>query len=516
MTICAYGDKYMLKAKFVCAAVLLLFMPMPAVLAEDVRLVMPFSPGDRLDPAFGYVGWYMRQAGVYETVFSYDENMNLIPELASGYDLIGDTEWNIYLREGVSFHDGTPFNADSVIYSINRVKNDPENRWYDQYDFVESISKVDDYTVKIVTKEPYAPTLSILADIRTASIVSPAAEDLDYDPTGTGPFKFESYENDVSLSLIRNENYWNGPVKADGAVVYYIKEPETRALMLEADEVDIAWSIPAQWYETIEDKPNTKMVSKETMRTYFMFVNTEKSPLDKPEVRQAINYAINREELVDTALEGVAGVPAKGFWPSNYPWSANDEIEGYPFDQEKAKALLESAGLVWDGEAWLYDGEPFELSIKTYTSRPANVPSAEVIAVQLEDIGIKTTVEPLESAAIKADMSDGNYDLALYAYGVASNGDPNCFVSQQFLSTGTEAGWTRYSGLDDLIEEGKTTLDQDGRQNIYTDIQEQVVEDSPEMYLFYDKLLVGLNDRVEGFEIYPNEITILTKDVYVD
>ncbi len=505
----------MLKYKILCIWMLLLLTPIPAVVAEDIRLVMPFSPGDRLDPAYGYVGWYMRQAGICETLFSYDVDMELVPELATGYDLVGDTEWNIYLREGVTFHDGTPFNADAVVSSINRVREDPDSRWYDQYDFVDSISAVDDHTVKIVTKEPYAPTLSVLADIRLASMVSPAADDLDNNPVGTGPFKFESYENGVSLSLVGNEDYWNGPVKSEGAIVYYIRQPETRALKLEADEVDIAWAMPAQWYETIDDDPDTKIVSKETMRTYFMFVNTEKPPLDKVEVRQAINYAINREELVDTALEGVAGVPAKSFWPTIYPWSANEELEGYPFDPDKAKDLLEDAGLSWDGEAWLYDGEPFEITINTYTSRPANVPSAEVIAVQLENIGIKTTVKPLQSAAIKADMSDGNYDLALYAYGVAANGDPNYFVSQQFLSTGKEAGWTRYSGIDDLIEEGITTLDQDDRMDIYTDIQEQVLEDSPEMYLFYDKLLVGVNDRVKGFEIYPNEITILTKDVYI-
>ncbi|HII06479.1 MAG TPA: hypothetical protein HA349_03960 [Methanotrichaceae archaeon] len=99
-----------------CIAMLLLLVPMPAAVAEDVRLVMPFSPGDRLDPAFGYVGWYMRQAGIYETLFSYDEEMKLVPELATEYELESDTEWIIHLREGVKFHDGAPFNADAVMY----------------------------------------------------------------------------------------------------------------------------------------------------------------------------------------------------------------------------------------------------------------------------------------------------------------------------------------------------------------------------------------------------------------
>lgn len=493
----------------------LLLAPMPAAFAEDLRLVMPFSPGERLDPAFEYAGWYMRQAGVYETLFGYDTEMNLVPELAEGYELASETEWIVHLREGVVFHDGTPLNADAVIYSIDRVKNDPENRWYDQYSFVDSVSVIDEYTIKIVTKVPYAPTLSTLADIRFACIVSPAAEDLDEEPVGTGPFKFTSYEKDVSLTLDKNENYWNGPVKSDGAIVHYISQPETRALMLEGDEVDIAWAIPAQWYETIEDDPATKVVSKDTMRTYFMFVNTAKPPLDKMELRQAISYAIDRQELVDTALEGVAGTPAKSFWPSNYPWSSNDDLEGYPYDPDKVKELLEDAGLTWSDDTWLYEGEPFELSIITYTSRPANKPSAEMIAAQLERIGIKTKVETLEAAAIRSAMSDGSYDLSLYAYGVATNGDPDYFVSQQFLSTGIEAGYTRYSGIDDLIEKGRTTHDKEEREGIYRDIQERVLQDSPEIFLFYDRMLVGISERVEGFEIYPSEMPVLTEDVYV-
>jgi len=500
--------------KYIICLTILLMMPV-TVIADDLRMVMQHLPGQNLDPAYDYSGWYTREAGIYETLFSYDEDMNLVPELATGYEMSSDTEWIIHIRQGVTFHDGSPLNADAVISSLNRVKDDSENRWHDRYDFVDSITAIDDYTIKITTKEPYAPTLSALADVRIASIVSPNADDLENHPVGTGPFKFVSYEPDVSLTLKKNENYWNGTVKADGAIISYISQPETRALMLEGGEVDIAWALPAQWYDTIESNPSMKVVSKDTMRTYFLFVNTAKAPLDNVKVRQAISYAIDRDELVDTALEGVAGTPAKSFWPSNYPWSANDELEGYTYDPEKAKKLLKEAGLTWDGKAWSYEGETFKLTIKTYNNRPANKPSAEAIATQLGKIGIETSVETLESAAITSDMSNGNYDLALYAYGVATSGDPDYFVSQQFLSSGTEAGYTRYSGIDDLILKGRSTLDEDERLEIYKEIQEKVLEDSPEIFLFYDKMLVGVNDKVEGFEIFPNEITILTDQLHL-
>ena len=503
--------KYMISILF---ASIMLLMSLSAM-AGEVRLVMQHLPGDNLDPAFDYAGWYVREAGIVETLFSFDQDMKLIPELATGYEMASDKEWIINLRKGVVFHDGTPFNADAVIYSLRRVMDDPENKWHDRFDFVDSIAALDDYTIKITTKETYAPTLSALADVRIASIVSPAAKDLKNHPVGTGPFKFVSYEPDVKLVLEKNENYWKGPVKADGATISYISQPETRALMLEGGEADIVWALPAQWYETINDASSTIVISKDTMRTYFMFVNTAKPPLDKVQVRQAISYAIDREGIVKTALEGVAGTAAVGFWPSYYPWSANDELDGYPYDPEKAKELLQEAGLTWDGQKWLYEGQPFELVIKTYTSRPANKPSAELVASQLGKIGIKTSVTTLEGAAITSDMSKGDYDLALYAYGTATNGDPDYFVSQQFLSTSTEAGYTRYSGIDDLILKGRSTLDEKERMDIYKQIQERVLADCPEIFLFYDRMMVGVSDNVEGFEIYPNEITILTDKVNV-
>jgi len=492
----------------------MLLVPLSA-LAGDVRLVMQHLPGENLDPSFDYSGWYVRESGIVETLFAYDQDMNLVPELATGYEMVSDKEWLISIRQEVQFHDGTPLDADAVVYSLHRVMDDPENKWHDRFDFVDSITAQDEYTVKITTKEAYAPTLAALADVRIASIVSPNAKDLEKHPVGTGPFKFVSYEPDVKLVVEKNENYWKGPVKADGATVSYISQPETRALMLEGGEADIVWALPAQWYDSIENAANTKVVSKDTSRTYFLFVNTAKPPLDKVEVRQALSYAIDREEIVDSALEGVAGTPAKSFWPSTYPWSANDEVEGYSYDPEKAKELLEEAGLTWDGKAWLYEGQPFELVIKTYTSRPANKPSAELVASQLGKIGIKTSVTTLEGAAITSDMSKGDYDLALYAYNTATSGDPDYFVSQQFLSTGTEAGYTRYSGVDDLILKGRSTLDETERMKIYKQIQEKVLNDCPEIFLFYDRMMVGVSDKVEGFEIYPNEITILTNNVFV-
>jgi peptide/nickel transport system substrate-binding protein len=481
-----------------------------------ITAAMMFSE-ETLDPAVRWTGWYVRRAGIYETLFANDENMVLTPELATGYKRVSDTEWEISLREDVTFHDGTPFNADAVVYSFERGVLDESNSRHTEYDFIDSVEKKDDYTVTITTEEAYAPTIATLTD-PLVSIVSPNVVDPSTEAGGTGPFKLVKFEPKVSLSMIRNDNYWGGPVKLESAIFEIIQEPQTRAYMLEAGEVDMARGIPQAEADIIDGKSDLDVISKETLRTYFMYVNTEKAPLNDVKVRQAINYAIDRDQIVETALEGVGGVPAKSVFPSVMQWSANDDLEGYLHNQTEALSLLADCGITdTDGDGWLdYDGSPFELSIKTYTTRPECPPTAEVIVTQLRDIGITASVQILESAALTADMKAGNYDLALYAWCVAPTGDPDYFLSKHFESTGYYTGWTGYSNpeVDQLIEQGRTTFDDDTRWDYYKQVQEQILVDSPKIFVFYLNELVGLNTGVKGYVIYPNEITFLTKDMY--
>ncbi|MDD3043102.1 MAG: ABC transporter substrate-binding protein [Methanosarcinaceae archaeon] len=485
---------------------------------NPLKVVMIFGPSDSLDPAYKWVGWYVRCAGIYETLFAYDEDMQLVPELASEYEQLNSTAWKISLRPDVRFHDGSPFNADAVVHSINRVL-DPENSRYSQYEFIASVSKLDELNVLIRTKEPYAPTIASLTD-PLLSIVSPNASDPAHSPVGTGPFRFESYEEGIRLTVVRNEAYRNGAVLLKGASIEYVPDPITRTLRLQAGEADIVRGIPETEVELINEAPELEVLSRETLRTAFMYVNTRKAPLDNVKVRQALNYGLNREEIVRTALEGVGGVPAEGIFPSTLPWSSNERLEGYTHDPEKAKALLAEAGISdTDGDGWLeYAGKPFTLNIRTYDKRPELKPTAEVMASQLEAIGIKTEVLIRETGALSADVSDGNYDLALYAWGVAPTGDPDYFLSLHFESSGKQAGWTGYSSseVDEWIRLGRSSQDPEERQACYDKVQKKVLEDSPEIFVFYYTELVGENTKVKGYRIYPNEISFLTKDISLE
>ena len=472
---------------------------------------------ETVDPAVGWTGWYVRKAGIYETLFANDENMVLTPELATGYDQVSDTEWEISLREDVTFHDGTPFDADAVVDAFERGVLDESNTRHTEYDFIDSIDKKDDYTVTITTEEAYAPTIASLTDPVT-SIVSPNVVDPGTEGGGTGPFKLVEFEPKVSLSMIRNDDYWGGQVKLESAIFEIIPDPQTRASMLEAGDVDIARCIPSAEADIIDGKSDLDVISKETLRTYFMYVNTKKAPLNDVKVRQAINYAINRDQIVETALEGVGGVAAISVFPWIMPWSANEALEGYLHNQTEALSLLADCGITdTDGDGVLdYDGSPFEITIKTYTKRPECKPTAEVMVEQLKDIGIKASVEIRDTSTLSDEVKTGNYDLALYAWGVAPSGDPDYFLSRHFESTGNEAQLTGYSNteVDGWLDAARTTFDYDTRWDYYKQVQEQILEDSPEIFVFYLNELDGLSTGVKGYVIYPNEITFLTKDMY--
>lgn len=482
-----------------------------------LRVAQTFGPSNTLDPAHNWYGWYMRQAGIYQTLFSFDENMEMVPELAVGYEAVNDTAWKITLRDGVLFHDGTSMNADAVVYSINRVLN-PDNSRSGQYDFIEDVYAIGDSEVMLITHEPYAPTIASLTD-PIVSIISPQIDDISRKASGTGPFMLESFIPNTRLVVTKNENYWGAEPKIDRAIIEYVRDPMTRSMKLEAGEVHLADNIPGSEVARLNAKDSINILSEETPRTALMFVNTNREPLNDVRVRQAISYAINRQQVVDTALEGVGGTPAVGLFPSIFKWSGNDELEPYTHNPEKALELLKQAGIEdTSGDGLLeYNGEPFSIKITTHTGREELRPVAEVMAIQLNDIGIKSRAVILESGAVNADLNNGDFDLVLQSWGVAPTGDPDYFLNQHFASGNTYTRWTGYSNsdVDKWLELGRTTSDEDQRMEYYYNVQKQIHEDCPELFVFYYNKINGVSDNVEDYVIYPNDVTFLTENIYL-
>lgn len=487
---------------------------------SSLSIVMNFGPdkgGGSLDPANGWGGWYVRQAGIYETLFYGDENMEIKPELATGYTQVSDTLWQITLRDDVWFHDGTKMDADAVIFSLNRAIDPSNDRSYEYY-FIKDIRKTGDYTIEIETTEPYAPFIASLID-PIMSVVSPDIVDADTQPVGTGPYAFVSYEDGAYMDLVANDNYWGGKVKSENLHVVYNTDGTARTLMLKSGDVDIAKDILPSEYAALESSPDTDVKSKETLRAYFIYINGHKAPFDDARVRQALYYALDRQEIVDTALEGVAGSPAAAMFTNTMPWNANDKVGQYEHNPEKALALLTEAGITRGDDGKLYyNGEPFTFEIQTYPNRAALPAALEVIAAQWEDLGIDVVTKIADTSAIKADVKSGAYDMTLQTWNTAPTGDPDYFLSSNFLSTGTYAStWLNYSNpqVDEWILDARATFDQDKRAELYDDVQVQIMEDAPMIFVFYAVENDATGSDVSGFQIYPNDYTFVTKDIAV-
>lgn len=473
------------------------------------------SSDNSYDPAYAWDGWKPVQYGIYETLFFFDKNMQLSPKLATGYQKISDTKFEIELRKNVTFHDGTPMNADAVIYSLERVIN-PENTRSSEYSFIKEIKKVNDTAILIQTTEPYPALIPSLSDPITA-IVSPENQQLYSHPIGTGPYIFVSSVGGArDIYLKKNPHYWGGEVGCDNIHILVNTDGLTRVFMLKSGKADIIQDVIATEYNTILSD-NYKIISTPSLRQYFLIVNTEKEPFNDIRVRQALSYAIDREEVIKTALEGVGGIRAVGIFPDVLSWNANDGLERYNYHPEKARNLFADAGITeGDDGKLMYKGKPFTIEITTYTMRSYLRETAEVIAAQLEKLGITVNIRLVDRS--EPIMNKGDFQLSLYSQVTAPTGDPGYFFETYILSSSPYAQkWFHYANknTDEMIREAKSTYDKEKRKEIYDKLQEMLQYEAFIINIFTGKESSAMKSSVTGFVEYPYEYTYITKDITI-
>lgn len=482
--------------------------------SQEKALTFVFNQGpateNNFDPAQGWDGWYIHQAGVYETLFYYDKDMVLTPKLAESYKTLSDTKWEIQLRKGVVFHDGTPFNADAVIFSYNRVL-DPSNSRSAEYSFISDVRKTGEYTIVIETTEPYAPTIASLVD-PVMSIVSPNIINAASNPVGTGPYAFVSASSGAKdIYLKKHTEYWGGNVGCDTIHIIVNADATARTMLIKSGEADIVRDPTASEYQVLESG-DTYISSTESLRGYFLIINEGRAPFDNVNVRKALSYALDRQEIVDTALEGVKGTPAIGIFSNSLSWNANDKILHYDYNQEKALSLLAEAGITKGADGKLiYNGKPFTIEIITYTSRAALPASLEVIAAQYEKLGITVNIKHMDKTETAMNAED--FDMSLYSAVTAPTGDPDYFLSSYVLSSSRNAKtWSHYANpqVDEWILEARISMDNNVRRDLYDKIQMEIQNEAVYIPVFFGVEGCALSDAVSGFAVYPNDYTYVT------
>jgi peptide/nickel transport system substrate-binding protein len=475
----------------------------PAGSTEGYDLVIAIeNPIDHFDPQWTYVSSHAPAwACVFDTLLWRDKDMNIIPWLATSWEKLSDTEWVLELRQDVKFHNGEPFNAETVKYNVERATAEGFQRWA----FLAPLAGaevLDDYTVKISTK---APTPTFLALMTMFFMVPPeytkevGSEGLTAHPVGTGPFKFVEYVPDSYTLLERNDEWWNGKHQFKTVKWLDIPETSTRMAALRAGEVDIARNVPPDEVANLDSMPDLKVVSVAGIRTPYiaMFPDSPMGggePLNDLRVRQALNYAIDVDAIIEHLLAGRGSRVSTLMTPALLGY--DPALQPYEYDPEKAKALLAEAGYP--------DGFTIQYEVAYNMPGPKPVEISTAIADYLAQVGIKVDLLVRDMATMQEKQRNRTWaPLAMWTYG-ASTLDPDSKFWGPF-STGGTMHFISPPELNDLIDRGRTEMDGTKRAEIYKELQTMVHDMALTIPLFAQHDIYAGRESIE-FDPWPNEI----------
>ncbi len=470
--------------------------------ATDQTLVIARqSDANNLDPHFisAINAASVVHHNVYEGLVQRDDNMAFKPMLATEWKQLDDVTWEFKLRQGVSFHDGTPFNAEAVKATFARVRDEKvASPRASQFKMLSEIKVVDDYTVQFKLAYPYSPLLSILAN-HEGSIISPKAieqygKDLSKHPVGTGPFVFESWTPGQEIVLVNNDNYWGEKVKFKKAVFKVVPEDTTRVAMVETGEAHIAEPLPVTEIDRVSNSPHMSLYRTEGLGTDFIGFNTKKKPFDDIRVRQAINYAIETDAIIKGVYNDVGTKANSAVSPKVLGYDG--ALKGYEFDPNKAKALLKEAGYPDGFKTTLWTGD-----------RKERINAAEVIQSQLKGIGIDVEVKVLEYGAYLDAEDNGETELFISGWGNATgDADYNQYNLFHSSSLGKGGNTTFYVNkeVDKLIEEGRREQDTEKRKQIYAKVLEIEKQEAPIVPIRNLEHVAAVSKNIKGFWISPS------------
>jgi ABC-type transport system substrate-binding protein len=511
----------MTKAWIHCAAIsgLLLFAP-AAPAAADTTLVIGiaadptgFDPEAVLNNTSGFV-----MATIYDSLVRYKTGTTeVVPGLAEKWDISADgLTYTFHLRKGVTFQDGSPFNAKTYIQGIDRIlnKQNPDSIFNTgpvegmidfTYEDVTSYRAVDDDTVEFKLKQPSAALLASLAMVWNG-VVSPVAvakygKDFRNHPLGSGPFIFKEWRQRDQIVLDANPNYWGGKPKVDHLVFKEYPDAQAALLALKRGDIQILGDVSAQSIAALRGDANVQLITQPGLAISGVGLPNDVTPFTDKRVRQALNYAIDRDAIDKALFQGLA-VPMTSPLPESQ-WGFDAALKGYGYDLEKAKKLLEEAGV-----------KPgMKVEFLTYNSprgyNPAGPDLATAIQGYLQKLGIEADVRKVDMGANLSTIRSGKYQGMFMVGWTGDNGDPDNFVGELFNSKNIPVGNTaRYHNpqVDTLLDQAVKESNPQKRLALYSQIQQAVLEDAP--WIFVNSVLQvrAIRKEVKGFTLNPTQM----------
>ncbi len=441
-----------------------------------------------LDVHKEYYGWYTSIYGISEALFQMDENSEVVPCLAKDAVTDGNT-WTVTLEDNVAFSNGNPLTAEMVVRNLKRAAEE-NSRFAYLSDF--TIEATDDKTFTITTPEIYPTMKNDLATPELGIMDLDSTTDFDNAPVCTGPFVIDQFNPEGDVTVKKNENYWGGDVKLDGAVFYYMQEDDPKLLAMQSGEIDCYNSVSSAAMEVFETEPDKyKLVSIPGARLQFYILNENR--LDDA-VREAINLTVDKDKIAAYLSGSVS--PAVGPFSTK---TAYGQVSVPPVDTVKAKELLEADGYTLGADGiYEKDGKKLSIDIAYYAARSLDT-LALLIQEQLKEIGVDSTLSVYEDPD-STYIATSDFDLALYCSIADKSGDPLYFID----STLSDGGYYDCGGFDDdhcqeLIEQLRYETDPDKRADLANEIVQIAIDDNAYGYVGLFNKATVLRPGVSGF-----------------
>jgi peptide/nickel transport system substrate-binding protein len=471
---------------------------------------------------------------VFDTLLDFaPESFELVPALATGVPKPedGGLSYTLELRDGVKFHDGAPFNADAVIFNFDRWQytDNPYHKGggansaqfgyfsfqfggFDDDAVIEKVEAVDEYTVRFTLREPLGPFVKNLA-MSPFAIASPEAVKKDVEgfwqkPVGSGPFKFVSWETGSQITLEKNPTWWGSELpesQGGGAptisevVIKAIPDNTSRVAALTRRQLTAADGLVPDDIPTVRFLGLLDLEFRPPNTIGFLAMNVQKEPFDSRKVRQAINMAIDMERIVDAFL-GDTGEVATNYMPPLLPFF-NESVERYPYDPDKARQMLQDAGLEnLETELW-YMPIP-----RPYMPDAKGI--AQAMQQDLRKVGVNVKLVTYDWATYLTKTGRGEHPMAILGW-TGDNGDPDNFLNTNLNSAAAteesayNVAYYKNPELDELLKRGQTTIDEDKRRDAYYEAQEILHRDAPWVPIAYVKPPVGFQDTVQDYPASP-------------
>ena len=444
---------------------------------------------DQLDPqkTSAYFSFEVLE-NVFDTLVEPDANLEMRPALAESWTVSPDQlVWTFHLRRSVTFHDGSPFTADDVVYSYRRII-DQELANADKLSAVTGITAADPSTVVITLKQPTPNLLTNLGGFKGLAIVqrrNVESGEIATHPVGTGPFAFQSQKSGDSIILKANPTYWAGAPKVSGVTFRFISEPSTALSALQAGEIDWTDSIPTQRVAQLKDDDSITLATTASNDYWYLALNEARPPWNDLRVRQAIAYAIDRDAIVQATSYGTA-VANQLAIPQGNPWYT--PYDAYRHDVDKAKSLLADAGAA-----------PKSIDMLVTSEYPETVTAAQIIADNLAPLGITVNIRTVDFATWLDEQNNGHFDMLMMGW--LGNIDPDDFYYAQHHTNGSSNA-QKFSNpeVDRLLDAGRVETNRNARAGDYAKAATIIADQVSYIYLYNPSVIQAWTTRLSGYE----------------